>query len=110
MGKFGTYYKRPAKGSKRLSYPDYKALVQEQAKAALGGREVDGEGLYMVEVEAYLTSLRGDWDNIGGTFSDALEGVIWEDDSHVVRGVVRKWVEKKRKRCWVEVTVWKMKG
>jgi crossover junction endodeoxyribonuclease RusA len=108
VGRYGTYYRPPAKGSKRLGYPEYKELVQACAKAALGPRPVDVEGLYQLEITAYLTSYKGDWDNIGGTISDALEGVIWENDSRVMVGKVSKCVAPKRKECWVEVQVYEI--
>jgi len=33
---------------------------------------------------------RPDWDNIAKIVSDALNGIAWDDDAHIVRGTVSK--------------------
>ena len=60
---------------------------------------------YRLELVVYLTSYSGDWDNIGGTISDALQGQFWENDSQIVSGHVHKIINKKEKSCRVEITI-----
>jgi crossover junction endodeoxyribonuclease RusA len=55
-------------------------------------------------VVAYRASARRcDWDNIGKTVSDALNGIAFEDDSQVVLGTVHKLIDRERPRTEVEV-------
>ncbi len=49
----------------------------------------------------------GDWDNIGGTISDGLEGIVYKRDSQIVDGRVRK-IRSKDERT--EVTIRRSDG
>jgi len=60
---------------------------------------------YRLELVVYLTSYSGDWDNIGGTISDALQGQFWDNDGQIVSGQVHKIINKKEKNCRVEITI-----
>lgn len=47
-------------------------------------------GSFSLEVICYGAHPRSDWDNLGKAVSDALNGVIWHDDSQVDHAMVRK--------------------
>ena len=89
-GKFGSYYKARAPGSKRLSYPDYKALVQAVVLSKLRMNQTGEwpphnphlyEALWGLKVTAWVGA--GDGDNLAGSFADALQGILWENDSQI---------------------------
>ena len=90
------YYPEPSRGSKRPSYVTYKNQVAVDCRNAMisgpvyyGG--VDSVGRYRLTVTIYTTADgHGDWDNLGGTFSDAIEGIIWANDNQVAEGHVYK--------------------
>ena len=77
-------------------YLSYRDTVYEAARYALYVKHnhipaVDSAGMYALEIRLYLTSIKnGDWDNTGGTFSDALQNLIYADDAQVMEGRVRK--------------------
>ena len=109
-GNTHAYYANRSRNSKRLSYPEYMQLVIAQCTNALrnapgyyGGADI--VGCYRIEVDSYRTSLQGDWDNLGGTFSDALQGLIWCDDKQIIEGEVKKFLVKRSKDCRVVIRV-----
>ena len=100
------YYAPRAKGSTRLSYPEYKELVQAECFKAIRSRSypecVGRIALYRLEnpdapplainwpwaisVKARLG--RGDADNVLGSIMDALNGILWKDDAQVLQASV----------------------
>lgn len=70
---------------------DYEKMVKILAlKARQGVKDWVLSGYYRLEVICYGAHPRSDWDNLGKAVSDALNGVIWVDDSQVVIGRVQK--------------------
>ena len=49
-----------------------------------------------------LPARKPDWDNVGKAISDALNGLVWEDDAQVVTGSVSKLYDR-TPRVFVEV-------
>lgn len=61
-------------------------------------------GALALRVVAYRsTARRCDWDNLGKTVSDALNGLAWEDDAQVDDGRVVKRLDRERPRTEVWV-------
>ena len=87
----------------------YAAVVALEAKLAMAGRAPLGGALVLL-VHAYFSipaswpqwkrrdaraglivpTGRPDWDNLGKVCSDAMNGIVYDDDSAVVDAVVRK--------------------
>ena len=51
------------------------------------------------------TSSRNDWDNLGKSVCDALNGVAWRDDGQIVRATVERWYAAGDESPHVELTV-----
>ena len=90
VGSHGAYYPERSPRSKRLSYPDYKALVQAVVLSKLRMNQTGEwpphnpqlyEALWGLKVTAWVGA--GDGDNIAGSFADALQGILWENDSQI---------------------------
>lgn len=47
--------------------------------------------------------IKSDWDNIGKAICDALNGLAYKDDSHIVTGIVHKYYDENPR---VEVRIW----
>ena len=63
------------------------------------------EGSFRLLVVCYGADLRSDWDNLGKAISDALNGVIWNDDRQVIDAHVLKLpCDKGQERTEVAVT------
>ena len=83
------YYAKRPRGSKRLSYPEYKDLVMLEARNALietgdWDGEPDAEGRYYLQITAFLPNdSAGDVENIAGSVMDALQGLVYKDDKQV---------------------------
>ena len=81
----GTYYPARTRGSTRLSYPEYKELVQGCFCQAMAEEWFDirfhhlGQWLLWVVAAAN----RGDFDNVAGSVADALQGLLWRNDSQI---------------------------
>jgi Holliday junction resolvase RusA-like endonuclease len=58
--------------------------ARQRAKQAILG------GFVRLEVICYGAHARSDWDNLGKLVSDALNGVLWNDDSQVLDACVKK--------------------
>lgn len=60
---------------------------------------------YNLKVHAYMASMRGDWDNIGKSISDAIEqaGII-ANDCQIDKATVERFQDKKNPRVefWLE--------
>ena len=92
-GGHGYYPERP-RGSKRLSYLDYRELVQVQCLAVLRSEHPSllpvGPSFaaltWGISVKARMG--RGDADNVLGSFMDALIGILWKDDAQVLQATV----------------------
>ena len=83
----GGYYPDRPRGSKRLSYPDYKELVQityclpTSDKPAPVHGEINDKAEFLLVVVAICN--QGDSESVAGTIADALEGLIWANDKQV---------------------------
>lgn len=94
---------RPRRGANGRTYTPQATLnSEEQIAWAFRGRRVAGfdnpnrvfpipkEGKLRLEVDYYLPDKRGrDWDNIGKTVSDALNGIAYVDDSQIHQAEIR---------------------
>lgn len=89
MGKYD-----PSKGAKNV--------VAWEAKAQ-GARPIEGPVRMTVEAVfprltrhpkkrpgAPTKTTKPDWDNVGKLYSDALNGIAYDDDAQIVEGIVRK--------------------
>ena len=85
------YYAPRARGSRRLSYTEYRELVRVECIKALGPgfrRPAEWDACqWALVVRAWLGP--GDWDNVGGTVGDALQSgrtqdpLLWLDDKQI---------------------------
>src|SRR3990167_352383 len=89
----GVYYAARPRGSARLSYTEYKELVQGEAVKAMGHvlakmisvyREEWKLGDWALSVTARLGA--GDFDNVAGSIADALQGILWANDKQILMG------------------------
>lgn len=91
----------------------YENLVKLFAAEVMAGRPEEWplDGQYILEVTAYFRIpqskpkkfkdmardgkirpiVRPDWDNVGKIVSDALNGILWADDSRIVQATVYKY-------------------
>ena len=93
----GGYYAARGRGSRRLTYPEYKELVQAECLRqcpdhgeAQEAHVTFGCCQFFLAVE--VVTNRGDADNLAGSVLDALNGLVWKDDkqvTHLVARVVR---------------------
>lgn len=89
VGSHGAYYPARSPRSKRLSYPEYRELVQRECRLVLWGvkgvtsHQYDAWriGAWGLKVTAWVGA--GDGDNIIGSVADALSGILWENDKQV---------------------------
>jgi len=69
-----------------------------------GAFPVPREQNLSIELDFYLPDRRGrDWDNLGKTVCDALNGIAYADDSQIKDARVRLRVDKERPRTVVRV-------
>ena len=74
----------------------YEALVRGVALHARQEAKLSiSEALFSLKVDCYGAHPRSDWDNLGKAISDALNGIIWKDDSQVIDASVQKLLCKK---------------
>jgi len=74
-----------------------KEQYQWEARAQWTGKPLEGD----VELEIALyfgTKRKADWDNFHNLSCDALTGIVYHDDSQVVRAVVTKHYDKAKPR------------
>ena len=102
---------RPRFGFGRAYQPkkivEYKAQISQAAKIAMSGRELM-TGAVQLSIKLYrkfvVTSRRfGDFDNLAKAICDALNGIVYKDDSQIISCHVEKHTDKENPR--VEVTV-----
>ena len=88
VGRHGPYYPERPRGSKRLSYPEYKDLVRVQCVDQLqaGWGWLPDDTTWGISIKARLGA--GDGDNVLGSFMDALQGILWENDKQVLQASV----------------------
>lgn len=86
-------WKRTASGKKRTNTREYrnqKKLLRDY----FGLKRCPRWGSAWVELEAHVFfatyASHGDWDNLGKILSDALEGILYDNDRQVVSGKVVK--------------------
>ena len=88
----GAYYAPRPRGSKRLSYLEYRELVQVSAVDAAGGvgeLPLDGQlkaWTWGISIKARLGA--GDADNVLGSILDALQDILWKNDKQVLQASV----------------------
>lgn len=70
---------------------DYEELVKIVARAAMmaGGHKIS-EAPFKLVIACHGANPRSDWDNLGKAISDALNGIVWVDDSQVLVAMVSK--------------------
>jgi Holliday junction resolvase RusA-like endonuclease len=107
------FYAPRARGSKRLSYPEYKELVLVECWKALNsqiGQPVPGMLRFPHDSDWRLSVIarlgRGDADNVLGSIMDALNGFLWTDDSLVLQASVILTRVGPREPRGVAVTAW----
>ena len=86
-------------------YLIYKGVVGWCAKAA-GVKMTDQK--VAVEIDVYVASRPGDWDNYAKAICDGLNGVAWIDDQQVVDGRVRRHECSTRQEERAEVVIWEV--
>jgi Holliday junction resolvase RusA-like endonuclease len=70
----------------------WKTAVADTAAISIG-RAWRLDGMYRLSIMIGLPNwATRDWDNMGKSIGDALNGLCWHDDNQVVDGGVRKWV------------------
>ena len=102
---------RPRFSGRRCYQPkrnaEYRARVQEAARAAMAGREpMTGEICAAVRVyRKYKASARnfGDVDNFLKAIFDALNGICYDDDKQIVRCEIQKCTDRENPRA--EITI-----
>ena len=106
----GTYYPARPPGSRRLSYPEYRELVQAKALSvpewSWWSQRMDDKGHlhWGLSIKARLG--RGDADNCLGSIMDALQGILWKDDAQILQATVTLERVGPRQRMGVEVEAW----
>ena len=107
VGRHGAYYPSRPRGSKRLSYPEYKELVRVQCVDQLlkaGWGWLPDDTTWGISIKARLG--RGDADNVLGSVMDALQSILWADDAQVLQAsVALERVTTKQERG-VDVQAW----
>ena len=86
---------------------EYKAAITQAARLAMANRE-PMTGAVVMTIKLYRkyksTSRRfGDFDNHGKAICDALNGVIYLDDSQIVKCTVEKYTDKNFPHVEVEI-------
>lgn len=102
---------RPRFSGKRCYQPsrnvEYRQKVQAAARLAMDGAEpMDGELFADVKIyRKYKRTARiaGDVDNHLKAVLDALNGIVFFDDSQIVRCVVEKFTDKEKPRAVIEI-------
>ena len=87
------YYAPRSPRSRRLTYPEYKELVQAQflQEVGPGWRGPDQQG-YGLTVCIRATGIHhGDVDNVWGAIADALEGLVWVSDAQIAWGTMERY-------------------
>ena len=84
VGSRGAYYPERSPRSKRLTYPQYRQLLQWECRSSIdfGHRPLLAhKDVWGLKVATWVGS--GDGDNIIGSVADALSGILWETDKQV---------------------------
>ena len=96
-----------------MDYPSYKDAIRIAARNQLPPDfpldAPDPDGIYRLDVTVYMAKAsNGDWDNLGGSASDALEKLIYKNDHQIREGRVIKEVDKSRKELSMTVSVYRL--
>lgn len=103
---------RPRFGGGRAYQPrriiDYKKLVGLAGKVAMRGREIIDKSAVDIRLCFYRkfapTSRNyGDFDNLAKAVCDALNGIVYKDDSQIVKCTIEKRQDKENPRIEVYV-------
>lgn len=102
-------YKNTCRGGFSSTYlsPEGKALKEQyqwEARSQWPGKPLECE----LEVTVHLyfgTTRKCDWDNFHKLWQDALNGIVWKDDSQIVVAHVFKHYDKHKPRIEVDVGV-----
>jgi Holliday junction resolvase RusA-like endonuclease len=54
---------------------------------------------------AHYCVSRNDWDNLGKSVSDALNGLVWRDDGQIVVARVERWIASGDEQPHVEIEI-----
>jgi Holliday junction resolvase RusA-like endonuclease len=94
-GRFGTYYMSQQGKKVKKSY------IDQIKKQWIGKPMTD---LLELDIRLYFgTKRKSDWDNFHKLSMDALTGIVWEDDSQIVKATVEKFYSKENPR--IEITI-----
>jgi Holliday junction resolvase RusA-like endonuclease len=94
---------------KGRAYTTPNVLAAEREIEILARQQVKtpARGPVALHVDFYMGNARKvDWDNLAKLVCDALNGIVWDDDSQIVRADVGKFVDRAKPR--VEMTVWRL--
>ena len=82
VGRYGQTYNPSQKDEETIGF--YALAGRRNAKLSILG------GSIRLQVICYGADPASDWDNLGKCVSDALNGVVWQDDRQVVDARVMK--------------------
>ena len=82
---------------------DLKEDYQWQAKEQWKGKPLKGD--LEIQVDLYFGTKRKkiDWDNFHKLSMDALSGIVWEDDSQIIKATVTKNYDKENTRIEIHI-------
>lgn len=100
FSKFGAY--EPKRNT------EYKKQVAQSARAVMGERE-PMSGAVSMKIRLYrkfqaVSRRFGDWDNLGKAICDALNKIVYADDSQIIRCTVEKYTDKNFPRAEIEIS------
>lgn len=95
--KFG----RPA-GYMTKEGKDLKESYQWQAKSQWKRKMLTGDLEIIIRLY-FGTKRKADWDNFNKIVGDSLSGIVYKDDSQIVRATVEKYYDKQNPRIEIEV-------
>jgi len=82
---------------------DWQDTVAKSANLAMAGKDMF-LGYVSVEFQFFLPNKRRkDWDNLSKCVSDALNGIVYKDDSQVIMAHIEKAIEKDEPGVYVLV-------
>ena len=79
-----------------------KESYQWQAKSQWMQKPIETD--VEIDIKIYFgTKRRSDWDNFHKLSMDALSGIVWEDDSQIIKATVEKHYSKENPRIEIEI-------
>ncbi len=81
---------------------DRKEAYQWEARQQWKGQPIKGDVELIIRLY-FKTKAKSDWDNFHKISCDALTGIVWIDDSQIIRATVEKEYDKENPRTEIEV-------